>query len=244
MYNTGKTLQERGFQLKVAPLHFVCFDPAGDGDDYNGLVLLAREEHQKGLPEDPDFAVEHMIRVKMSMRLNQELEYADLLAQLYRINRYLNGLRNQGLSYGHVFCVETNGVGYGYEQALRDKIGRRTPVIGYTTIGNMNNDATAAKKMVMPRLAGLDHMRIMLETHHLKLDKDAPGSRELEGEFRAFVWRSPGRPEAMEGHNDDLVMALAGATWCATKLVPPVLKSKMFTKPKRPYYNGRMRRVH
>lgn len=241
-YNSGRTLRDRGFRLHVAPLHFVCLDPAADGDDYSGVCLMAREEHQKGEPEDPDFAVEHMLRVKMALRLRQDMEFADILAQMYRLNRYLNGLKRKGLSYGHVFCVETNGVGYGYEQALRAKVS--APVVGYTTVGVVSDDTEVGKRLVMPRLAGLDNMRIQIETHHLKLEKDAPGARELEGEFRAFVWRAPGRPEAMEGHNDDLVMATAGATWAATKLVPPVLKSKMFKKPKRPYYGSTMRRVH
>lgn len=244
MFNTGVTLKDRGFVLRIPPVHFVALDPAADGEDYTGVVLLAREEHQKGEPEDPDFAVEHMLRIKMALRLNQELEYADVLAQMFRLNRYLKGLQSKGASMGTVFCVETNGVGYGYEQALRSKLSRSTPVIGYTTIGVMNDDTAAAKKMVMPRLAGLDNLRIQIETHHLKLERDAPGTRELEGEFRAFVWRGPGRPEAMEGHNDDLVMATAGAVWAATKLVPPALKSNLFTRPKKPYYGTTMRRVH
>ena len=225
IYNDGRSLRERGFRLETPPLHIVSFDPAGDGDDYGGMGLLAREEHQKGEPHDPDFAVEHMLRIKMALRMRQDMEFSEILAQMLRLHRYLNALRAQGLSYGHVFCIETNGVGYGYEKALRDKLPSTTPVIGYTTVGTTNDDTNVAKNLVMPRLAGLDNMRIQVETHHLKLEENMPGARELEGEFRAFVWRGPGRPEAMEGHNDDLVMSIAGGVWCATRLIPPALKA-------------------
>ena len=37
-------------------------------------------------------------------------------------------------------------------------------------------------------------------------------SRRLVGEFKAFVWKEE-RPEAMSGHHDDLIMALAYACW-------------------------------
>ena len=76
----------------------------------------------------------------------------------------------------------------------------------------------------MPRLAALDHLRIMMETHHMKVIPDAPGASQLIEEMNSFVWRRPGRPEAMQGQKDDLVMALCGALWIGSKLIGPILR--------------------
>jgi len=231
-YANGKLLRERGFVLKTPPFYIVALDPAGDGADNNAVVMLGREEHARGDPVDPDFAVEFMLRVKMAMRMSQDLEFSDILAQLYSLHRYLLGLRAKGASSGHLFAVETNGVGFGYEAQLREKVGSER-VIGYTTVGTKSDDTEVGKKLTMPRLAGLDNLRVQIESGHLKLEQDAPGSKELEAEFRSFVWRSPGRPEALDGHRDDLVMATAGATWMATKLIPPMLKQASFRDRRR-----------
>lgn len=230
-YLDGRILRERGYALLTPPLYFAALDPSGDGSDNNAVALIAREEWQKGEPIDPDFSVEHMLRIKMALRLNPDCEFSDVMAQLYSLHRYLVGLKKAGAAAGHLFCVETNGVGFGYEAQLRQKVGANR-VIGYTTVGNVGNDTDAGRKLVMPRLAGLDNMRIMVELHRMKLEEKAPGAKELEAEFRSFIWKAPGRPEALTGHHDDLVMAVAGATWCATKLVPPILKQVSFRNRK------------
>ena len=231
IYANAATLKARGFHMLMPPVYIVALDPAGDGNDNNAVVMLGREEHQKGLPTDPDYAVEFMLRVKMALRVRKDAEFSDVLAQMYRLHRYLNGLKRKGISSGHVFMVETNGVGYGYCAQMQDKLGSNR-VLGYTTVGTMKEDPNENKRLVMPRLAGLDNLRIMIETGHFKIEKDAPGAKEFEAEFRSFVWRAPGRPEALEGHHDDLVMGAAGATWCATKLLPPLSKQASFTAPK------------
>ena len=243
-FNSGQTLRARGFRLATPPLHFVCVDPSGDGDDNTACIMSAREEHQKGEPQDPDFSVEHMHRIKMALRIRQDQEFTDVLAQLYRLHRFLLQLRAKGLSAGHVFAIETNGVGYGYAKALRAKIPPSAlSIFEYHTVGNMSDDTDVMYRYAMPRLAGLDNLRILIETHHLKIDKNMPGAKEYEEEFRAFIWKSPNRPEALEGQHDDLVMATAGALWVATKIVPPILRQDASVRKRGIRYHNTSMRV-
>lgn len=225
-FNTIKDWRDLGFHMRQPPMMLACYDPAGDGTDRDALVLLAREEHQKGEPHDPDFGVVMMFRVLMAHRLSPDLEFPDKLAQLLRLHRELAGWQGAGKAHQHVFCVETNGVGYAMGSSLRSKLGNR--VLTYTTVGNSRDDPYTDKKLSMPRLASLDNLRVLAETHSLKLARDAPGRELLVREMSSFVWRRPGRPEALEGQHDDLVMALAGGCWMGTRVLPPILRAKVY----------------
>ena len=200
------------------------YDPAGDGDDKDALIVVTREEHQRGEVYDPDFAVEMKFRVLMCERMKPTYEFPDKLAHILALHRKLQQWQMSGRIYTHVMGVESNGVGWGLASAMREKLG--DVVIPYTTIGSSTEKPFAGAKVSMPRLAALDHLRIMMETHHLKLIPDAPGAKDLIQEMNSFVWRRPGRPEAMQGQKDDLVMALCGAVWIGSKLIGPVLRAK------------------
>lgn len=226
MFNRTMDWKQRGYHLRQPPLILACYDPSGDGDDRDALVLLAREEHQKGEPHDPDFSVMMLFRALMAHEMARDLEFPDKLAMLLKLHRQLLGWTRSGRAAKHVFCVETNGVGYAMHSALRTHIGNH--VIGYTTVGTTNDNTFTEKKVSMPRLASLDHLRVLAETHALKLAKDAPGREILIRQMSSFVWRGAGRPEAMLGQHDDIVMALAGGCWIGSKVLPPVLKQKKF----------------
>jgi hypothetical protein len=224
IFNTLKDWRERGYQLLAPPLALVGYDAAADGDDHDALVLNSREEHQHGEKWDPDFSVLTAYRVLLAHRMAKGLEFPDKLAQLLKLHRLLSGWRRKGRVAGHVFTVETNGVGHAMASALRSRIGH-AHVLGYTTVGNASANSADEQKLVMPRLAGLDHLRVLAETHVLKVARGAPGAEELTKEMSTFVWRRPGRPEALQGQHDDLVMGLAGTTWCGSRHIPPLLKA-------------------
>jgi hypothetical protein len=221
-FNRITDWKDRGFYLRTAPLVIAGYDPAGDGNDRDALIMVAREEHQKGEPYDPDFAVMMLFRTLMVHEMSPDLEFPDKLAMLLRLHRQLNAWKRAGRASNHVFTIETNGVGYAMGSAMREQVGQN--VVCYTTVGTNTNETFSEKKLAMPRLASLDNLRVLAETHSLKLAKDAPGREILLKQMASFVWRRPGRPEAIIGQNDDVVMALAGACWIGTKVIPPLLK--------------------
>jgi len=229
-FNTATDLRERGFRLEMPPVTIVAFDPAGDGDDYDAVVALSREEHQHGEVHDPDFAVEFLFRVLMAYRMPQNWEFPDKLAGLISLDRTLKSWTKARRQTTHVFCVESNGVGYGYASSLSQKTD--TKVIPYTTVASASAVRTPVPgtKVSMPRLRALDNMRILMETKYLQIEKSAPGQDQLAAELSAFVWRQKGRPEAQLGQHDDLVMAACGATWIGSKVLPPLLKQIMVSK--------------
>lgn len=230
-FNNTEDWRERGFYLRTPPVVIVAYDPAGAGDDRDATVLINREEHQKGEPHDPDFAVAIKFRMMGAVRMPPEFEFPDKLARLMKLNDQLTQATNAGRYFSHFFTIETNGVGWALASALRAKIGPR--VIGYATVGAKNDKPYTGGAISMPRLTGLDHTRVLLETGHLKMSPNAVGSKIMAQEMASFVWRSPGRPEAMEGQHDDLVMALTGGCWIGSKIIQPVLKAKTYHIPTR-----------
>jgi hypothetical protein len=213
--------------MRTPPVILLAYDPAGDGNDRDAMVMIAREEHQQGETWDPDFAVQVVFRALLVHQLSKTFEFPDKLAMMLKMHRELARWQRMGRCHSHVFCVETNGVGYAMASSLRSTIGKN--VISYTTVGTASSDAPFTNKRIsMPRLAGLDNLRVLAETHCFKVAKDAPGKSILEREMGSFVWRRPGRPEAIEGQTDDCVMATAGACWIGTKVLPTILKQTRF----------------
>lgn len=231
IFNSTQALRDRGFTLKSPPLILVGIDPAGSGDDRDAVVMVAREELEKGMPYDPDYATYTKFRVLAAQRMPQQFEFLDKLARLLALHRTLTGWQMAGRACGHFMCVEQNGVGHGLSSALRTKIGDH--VIGYTTVSSITDRPYAGGAISMPRLAALDNLRLLLETHSIKMSPDAQGGKALSSELAAMVWARPGRPEAMAGQHDDQVMALCGAVWIGTKIIPPVHKAIQFKQQHR-----------
>lgn len=48
---------------------------------------------------------------------------------------------------------------------------------------------------------------------YLRMGDIKINSLRFVDELKTFVMREGGRPEAMRGYNDDLIMAMAGALW-------------------------------
>lgn len=222
VFNTAEELRERGYSKRVAPFNILNYDPAGDGDDHDALVLVSREEWQRGELHDPDLSVEFIYRILMAHRLPKGMEFPDKIATILSINRQMNRWVGRGAAYSHAIGVETNGVGYATASTLRSKT--NVPVIPYVTVGMASDKPFANKQVAMPRLASLDNLRVLLELHRVKAVKDCYGIDDLHAELNSFVWAGPKRPEAMTGQHDDLVLALAGAVWIGSKLIPPVTK--------------------
>lgn len=229
-FNTVKDWRSKGYVMRTPPLILVGYDPAGDGKDFDALSMVAREEHQHGEPWDPDFAVATIFRVMMAYRMPKSMEFPDKLAMILRLNSQLNGWMYANRSAGHVICVETNGVGYAMTSSLRQKIGAK--VMPYVTVARVTDDRVIQMRTAMPRMAALDHMRVLAETHCLKVAKGAPGGKDLVREVHSFVW-GPARPEALEGQHDDIVMSVCGALWIGSKVIPPLLKAQSFKTPMR-----------
>lgn len=239
-FNTAADLRDRGFSLRTPPVNIVAFDPAGDGDDNDALILLSREEHQRGETHDPDFAVEFVFRVLMAHQMQQGLEYPDKLAHLLHMHKRLNKWEKDGRERAHVFAIENNGVGYAYASDLRNRVS--ASVVPYTTIGSGMGATDPTSKVTMPRLKGLSNLRVLMETHYLKIEPHAPGRDDLIAQFNSMVWRRKGRPEAMQGAHDDLVMALTGGAWVGSMVVPPYLRHKAFApRARQSHTSSRMR---
>jgi len=222
IFNTIGDLKDRGFSLEDPPLNIVCYDPAGDGDDNDAVVILSREEWRRGELHDPDLAVEMIFRLILSSYLPNDMEFPDKLAALLSVNNQMLKWQRQKRQHAHVIGVETNGVGYAMASSLRTKT--NVPVIGYNTVGNMKDRPFEGKDTSMPRLAALDNFRVYLEMNRIKILKDCVGKKDMVNELNSFVWAAKGRPEAMAGARDDLTMAAAGALWIGTKLIPPINK--------------------
>jgi hypothetical protein len=237
-FNSAEDMRDRGFHMMDPPLAILNYDPAGDGDDRDAIIMLQREEWRRGELHDPDLAVEYIFRILLAQRLPKDDEFPDKLARILGANRQLRQWKNQGRIWEYVIGVEQNGLGYAMASSLRTKT--NTPVIGYTTVRNTSDKPYTAKNVSMPRLAALDNLRVMLEIHRLKIAKDCVGKKELIGEMNSFVWAAPGRPEAVDGQHDDLVMALCGAIWIGTKLIPPYNK-QLKIDPKRGIKDHRQR---
>jgi hypothetical protein len=221
---SGRLLRERGFELRTPPFAIAALDPSGSGDDFHAVSVVYREEWQLGEPVDPDFAVEKMFRIQLARRLPQTLEFTDVLASMLRLATYLSNEHQLGRLSGWMFGVETNGVGHGYAEALRAKLGTQRVLRIFTTAG-VDQQPVVENKTTMPRMAGLDEVRMLMETQYLRAAATAEGMKDLEQELLTFVWRSKNRPEAMAGQHDDLVMALALAIWIGNRLIPPLLRA-------------------
>jgi hypothetical protein len=220
--------RSRGYHMRSPPVTIVSYDPAGDGGDNDAVVVIDREEHQKGEPYDVDFAVEVMFRARLAMRMPPIYEFPDKLGLMLQLYRSIGRRIGRNTSAGVYFAIESNGVGYGMASMLKAKTGEA--VHAYTTVGTRGKNAYSEKGKIMPRMAGLSLLKVMIETHYFRAAKEAVGMKELNDELNAFVWTGAGRPEAIQGQNDDLVMASAGAVWAGTNYIPMTLKQQTFNR--------------
>ena len=234
--NTAEELKRRGFVMRDPPLLLLCYDPAGQGADNDAVVILSREEHRRGEVSDPDLAVEMIWRILQAEYFPVDFEWSDKIAKILSIHRGMRRWADSGRAAGTVILVESNGVGYAASSVLREKLSSQ--VLSYTTVGKASEETHASNKLIMPRLAALDLMRLQLELHRLKGVKGGKGVDDIQKELGGIVWARPGRPEALPGQRDDMTMALTAGIWFGTKVIPPLTKADPSKEPRRAQHGG------
>lgn len=220
--HTIPQLRELGFYMHDAPVGILCYDPAGSGNDRDAMVLLQREEWRRGELNDPDLAVETIYRMMYCEEMDPTFEAPDKIARALTVLRQMRVWQAKRRLAEVYMTVERNGVGYAMADHLKRQT--KTQIIGYNTVGVMTDKKFQNKQMSMPRLAALDLMRVCLETHRLKMEKRAIGANIIASQINSFVWKRPGRPEAIEGMRDDVIMAICGGIWFGTHAIPMITK--------------------
>ena len=132
-----------------------------------------------------------------------------------------------GVTQGYERKLEINGVGFPYASMLRKMTGPGYVIPIITT--NSADDApyTDQGKPRMPRMAGLDLFRIMIQLQRFMIARGAKGAALLVDEMKTFI-QSGKRPEAAAGSHDDLVLAGAHTVWAGARLIPPTARAKRF----------------
>lgn len=209
---TPPQLHEQGYRLYKAPVSIIAFDPAGRGNAFPALTWIDREEWQRGEVWDPDLSVQLLYRLHFAHRLPRDGEYVDFLAAIMRLDSLMGQRINRGLCTHSAIVIETNGVGWPAYSQLSTSKRVQSEVLGVTTTGTTSRKSADKSRLTMPRMAGLDLLRVMIETQRFKLRPDIPGAKEFETETKSFVWKNA-RPEALAGQNDDIVMSVAHGVW-------------------------------
>lgn len=227
---TAEELRERGFSMHGPPVVVLALDPAGDGEANIAMVALERELWRRGEVYDPDlqWQVRYVMRGAWAFPNGTTLPI--VMSSMLAVHRALETERKNGGIKTHFFAVETNGIGWGYVTTLQDKVGneRVCPIV---TTGGVNAYAYQSRNYSMPRQAGLDNLRVLMELHVWKVAKGAPGAAQVAQEMNTFVWQGS-KPKADKGKLDDMVMACAIATWTASKILPLEMQLESLTDPR------------
>jgi hypothetical protein len=215
-------LIELGFRRRKAPVTLLVLDPSGEGDDRNGFGIIERHELELGLPHDKQYQMEQMFVVRHVERLDRGMEFPDVISLILAYHKGLLKLPKRIAR--HWIVVETNGVGYGYASMLKKLCGSEY-VIPIVTTGSPDDRAvTDDNQPRMPRMAGLDLLRMMLQLQRAMVLPNVKGADLLVSELRTFVYHGR-KPQAMDGAHDDLVMMFALGVWAGVKLIPPVSRA-------------------
>jgi hypothetical protein len=156
-----------------------------------------------------DYSAFHVIDIT---EMKQVAEYQGKV----EIDMYATFLADIGRQYGDaMLVVENNNVGYAVLTKLED-LGYSN--LYYSTKGTHQYlDSYAAKTSSNSILGFTTSMKtrpliIAKLEEFVRNDLITVRSSRLLNELRTFVWNN-GKPEAMKGYNDDLVMSLAIACW-------------------------------
>jgi hypothetical protein len=201
-------------------------DPSGEGYDRTGFTVFERHELELGEPTDPDYQVEHAFMLRHAERLDREIEFPDVMALMLSYHKKMAKLTPKHIS-GHKFIVETNGVGYPFANMLRRLTGSDPvvvmPVVTTAALDARPHDDEGRPRM--PRMAGLDLFRVMMQLQRVMVTKGAKGGQLLLSEMRSMVYKGQ-RPEAAEGAHDDLVMSATLAIWAGVRLIAPMVRAQ------------------
>lgn len=217
-------LGKLGFRLRRAPTVLFSLDPSGEGDDRTGLSIIERHELELGEPDEPKFAVEHAFMIRHVERLPRDMEFPDVMALLLAYHKGM--LKRPKAVQRHWFAIEVNGVGWPFYSQLHNLCGPGF-VIPVVTTGSADDRPYGEEdnRPRMPRMAGLDLFRVMLQLQRIMIVPGAKGADELVREMRSFVFNGR-RPEAAEGEHDDLIFSSVLGVWVGARIIPPTARAK------------------
>lgn len=177
-------------------------------DEYNpehSYLLVADVARGDGR----DYSAFHVIDVT---DMKQVAEYQGKV----ELDMYAMFLANIGKQYGNAMVVvENNNVGYSVLTKLDDMA---YPNIYYSTKGSHQYIDSVAARNASNAIPGFTTSMKTRPLIIAKLEEFVRNdliiikSSRLYNELKTFVWNN-GKPEAMRGYNDDLVMSLAIACW-------------------------------
>jgi hypothetical protein len=156
-----------------------------------------------------DFSVFHLLNVDTMEII---AEYQGKMPT----DEYARFLYNCGKEYGNcMIVIENNNIGYA---VLKELIGLGYPNVFHSVKGtNEHIDQALAESMTnsvpgfttsyKSRPLIIAKLEEFIRNKQIKIN-----SKRLVNELNTFVWHN-GKPQAMRGYNDDLIMSLAIACW-------------------------------
>ena len=174
-------------------------------DPKNGHVLVADVARGDG----SDYSVFHLLNVDT---MEIVAEYQGKMPT----DEYARFLINVGKEYGNcMIVIENNNIGYA---VLKEMIALGYPNIFHSVKGNneyidqalaetMSNSVPGFTTSYKSRPLIISKLEEFLRNKAIKLH-----SKRLVNELNTFVWHN-GKPQAMRGYHDDLIMSLAIACW-------------------------------
>lgn len=197
---------DRNLWIWEPPLHmkenedvryYITADVArGDGEDYSAFHVIEANEYK------------------------QVAEYKGQLEH----DRYAKLLKDTGEKYGEcLIIIETNKMGYsvakelselGYGNIFYSKKGTHEQVPQHVAESkNQRNIVPGVTTTQNNRPRMISEMERGIRNQAIEIK-----SERTLNEMRTFVWEN-GKPQAMEGSNDDLMMALAIGCWARDQIV-------------------------
>lgn len=173
-----------------------------------------------------DYSAFHIIKLET---MEQVAEYQGKLAP----DIYADMLYQTGKSYGNaLLVVENNNIGY---NVLEKLIERKYPNLYYSVKSTheyveqlqaeyMNNTIAGFSTTPKTRPLIVAKLEEFIRNKIIKIYS----SRTAE-EISTFIWNN-GRPEAMKGRNDDLIMSLAIACWVRDTALTSMKSEVEYTK--------------
>jgi hypothetical protein len=217
---TLKELRAAGFQEKGPTTEILAFDPAGAGADSPGLVWVTRRTFILGdYPYEPDSSAQPIMRIRAAVAMVPDSSYAEQEARCLTWHRRMMAAQRADQVEQHAVCIETNGVGFALGDQLKRKIGKFC--LPYTTVAAADKTFKGGK-VLMPRGPALGLLRAHMVMHRLKASDDAIGMEDLGRQLDSFLRseKKNGKPEAMAGEHDDLVLPLAACCWMSNRILP------------------------
>jgi hypothetical protein len=182
--------------------HFVMGVDLGQTHDYTALVILERAESE--------FHARHIERLSLGMGYPAQVERVAALVGSPQLAREV------------LIAVDGTGVGRAVVDLLRDALRPlQTPLTAITITGGATASRTGSRWTV-PKRDLVAAAQVAIQTKRLKIAAALPSAQVLADELTAYrvTLSEDGRDSygnGREAPHDDLVLALAIATYAATR---------------------------